>query len=162
MIRLNTVAGIILVLILGFMVQVFFALADVRDTPNKAVTEFSKAYFMLDPSMANKICKKQLTSDDIDIVDQFLYLVTKEAKEEGFNINWMKNKLYHIETRTISKNDTNAQIHLTGKIRKSIHPFYEVIAQIFNIGETHEIDETFNVVKENGKWKVCGTLSSLY
>lgn len=160
--RLNSVAGIILVLIVGFLVQVLFTLADTRDTPNKAVTEFTKAYFELDPSMANRICKKQLTSGEVNIVDQYLYLAEKEAKEQGFNINWMKNKLYHIKTRTISKSDTQAQIEITGKIRTSINSVYTVIAQLFNIGESHEIDTTFNVIKENGKWKVCGNLSSLY
>ena len=45
MIQLSRSVGIILVLIVGFLVQVLFSLADQRDTPNKAVVEFSKAYF---------------------------------------------------------------------------------------------------------------------
>jgi hypothetical protein len=48
MIQLNRSVGIILVLIVGFLVQLLFSLADVKDTPNKAVVEFSKAYFQLD------------------------------------------------------------------------------------------------------------------
>ena len=161
MIQLSRSVGIILVLIVGFLVQLLFSLADLRDTPNKAVVEFSKAYFQLDQSMANRICKIQLVNDDIDIVDQYLYLAAKEANERGFDINFMKNKLYHIETETLSKNDTTAKIRITGKIRVAINHVYPIVAKLFNIGSTHEVDETFNVIKENSQWKVCGNLYSL-
>jgi len=161
MIQLSRSVGIILVLIVGFLVQLLFSLADLRDTPNKAVVEFSKAYFQLDQSMANRICKIQLVNDDIDIVDQYLYLAAKEANERGFDINFMKNKLYHIETETLSKNDTTAKIRITGKIRVAINHVYPIVAKLFNIGSTHEVDETFNVIKEDGQWKVCGNLFSL-
>ena len=161
MIQLSRSVGIILVLIVGFLVQLLFSLADLRDTPNKAVVEFSKAYFQLDRSMADRICKKQLTTDPVDIVDQYLYLAAKEANERGFDINFMKSKLYHIETETLSKNDTTAKIRITGKKRVAINPVYPIVAQLFNIGATHEVDETFNVIKEDSEWKVCGNLLSL-
>ena len=161
MIQLNRSVGIILVLIVGFLVQLLFSLADLRDTPNKAVVEFSKAYFQLDQSMANRICKIQLVNDDIDIVDQYLYLAAKEANERGFDINFIKNKLYHIETETLSKNDTTAKIRITGKTRVAINHVYPIVAQLFNIGATHEVNQTFNVIKEDNQWKVCGNLFSL-
>jgi len=161
MIQLSRSVGIILVLIVGFLVQLLFSLADLRDTPNKAVVEFSKAYFQLDRSMADRICKKQLTTDPVDIVDQYLYLAAKEANERGFDINFMKSKLYQIETETLSKNDTTAKIRITGKKRVAINPVYPIVAQLFNIGATHEVDETFNVIKEDSEWKVCGNLLSL-
>jgi hypothetical protein len=161
MIQLSRSVGIILVLIVGFLVQLLFSLADLRDTPNKAVVEFSKAYFQLDRSMADRICKKQLTTDPVDIVDQYLYLAAKEANERGFDINFMKSKLYHIETETLSKNDTTAKIRITGKKRVAVNPVYPIVAQLFNIGATHEVDETFNVIKEDSEWKVCGNLLSL-
>ncbi|MBW2556998.1 MAG: hypothetical protein JRE07_08890 [Deltaproteobacteria bacterium] len=161
MIQLSRSVGIILVLIVGFLVQVLFSLADQRDTPNKAVVEFSKAYFQLDRSMADRICQKQLTTDDVDIVDQHLYLAAKEANERGFDINFIKNKLYHIETETLSKNDTTAKIRITGKTRVAINHVYPIVAQLFNIGATHEVNQTFNVIKEDSQWKVCGNLFSL-
>ena len=161
MIQLSRSVGIILVLIVGFLVQVLFSLADQKDTPNKAVVEFSKAYFQLDRSMADRICKKQLTTDDVDIVDQYLYLASKEANERGFDINFLKNKLYHIETETLSKNDTTAKIRITGKTRVAINPVYPIVAKLFNIGATQEVEGTFNVIKEDSEWKVCGNLFSL-
>ena len=155
-------AGIILVLIIGFLLQVLFSFADSMDSPNKAVVEFSKAYFKLDKkTMANRICSKRLASKDIDIIDQYLHLASIEAKERGFGITFMKNKLYDIETETITTKDAEAQIRITGKIRVSINPAYTIIAKLFNIGSTHKVDEVIHTIKENGKWKVCGNLFSL-
>ena len=161
MVRLSKGAGIILVLIIGFLVQLLFSAADAIDTPSKAVVQFSKAYFNLDKSMAQRICKERLDSEDFDVIDQYIYLSAKEAKERGFGINFMKNKLYHIQTETISKKENEAQIRITGKIRVSINPVYPIVANLFNIGATHEVDKIINVIREDGKWKVCGSLFSL-
>ena len=159
--RLSRSVGIILVLIIGFMVQVIFSVVDIKDSPNKAVVEFSKAYFNLDKSMADRICKKQLASEDGDMVDRYLYFAAKTARERGFGINFLKHKLYHIETETISEKDNEAQIRITGKIRVAINSVYPVVAQVFNIGSIHDIDEIIHVIKEDGRWKVCGRLFSL-
>ena len=161
MTQLSKSGGIILVLIVGFLVQALFSILDLGDTPNKAVVEFSKAYFQLDKSMAERICKKRLASEDVDVIDQYLHLKAKEAKERGFGINFMKNKLYHIQTETKTKSDTEAQIRITGKIRVAINPVYPIVAKLFNLSATHEVDEKINVIKEDGKWKVCGNLFSL-
>lgn len=161
MTQLSKSGGIILVLIVGFLVQALFSILDMGDTPNKAVVEFSKAYFQLDKSMAERICKKRLASEDVDVIDQYLHLKAKEAKERGFGINFMKNKLYHIQTETKTKGDTEAQIRITGRIRVAINPVYPIIAKLFNLSATHEVDENINVIKEDGKWKVCGNLFSL-
>lgn len=161
MTQLSKNAGIILVLVCGFILQVLLSFADTRDTPNKAVVEFSKAYFKLDKSMTERICKERLASEDIDVVDQHIYLAGKEAKERGFDISFMKNELYHIETEIMAQNDTEAQIRITGKRRVAINPAYPIVAKVFDIGGTYDVDETIDVKKEEGKWKVCGDLFSL-
>ena len=161
MVRLSKGAGIILVLIIGFLLQLLFSIADAIDSPSKAVVQFSKAYFNFDKSMAERICKERLDSKTIDVIDEYIYLSAKEAKERGFGINFMKNKLYHIETETISKKENEAQIRITGKIRVAINPVYPIIAKLFDIGAIHEVDEIITVIKEEGKWKVCGNLFSL-
>ena len=161
MVRLSKGAGIILVLIIGLLVQLLFSVVDAIDTPSKAAVRFSKAYFNLDESMAERICKERLASEYVDVIDQYIYLSAKEAKDRGFGINFMKNKLYHIKTETISKKENEAQIRITGKIRIAINPVYPIVAKLFNIGATHEVDEIINVIKEDGKWKVCGSLFSL-
>jgi hypothetical protein len=95
MVRLSKSAGIILVLVLGFLVQSIFSFADHIDSPSKAVVQFSKAYFKLDKSMSKRICKKRVASEDGDVVDQYIYLAAKEAKERGFGISFMKKIMKH-------------------------------------------------------------------
>ena len=158
---LNRSTGIIIVLIIGFLVQFFFTFMDKTDSPERAVAEFSKAYFYLDQSMAQRICKEKLTSGDENIVRKYIYLAGKEARNRGFAINFIKNRLYHIELETILKNENQAQVRITAKRRVSINPFYACVATIFNIGKTYNVNEIINVIKENGAWKVCGKLFSL-
>ncbi len=161
MVQLNRITGIIIVLILGLFIQILFAFADTRDTPSTAVVEFSKAYFMLDKSMAERICNERQASDEIDVIDQHIYLAEKQASERGFDINLVKYKLDNIETEIITKNDNRTQVRITGKRRVSINPVYSIVAKIFDLAATHEIDEVINVIKEDGKWKVCGDLFAL-
>jgi hypothetical protein len=161
MTQLSKSAGIVLVLVCGFILQVLLVFADKRDTPNRAVVEFSKAYFMLDESMAERICKERLASGEMDVVDQYIYMAGQEAKERGFEINVMKNELYHIETEILSQNDTDAKVRITGKRRVAINPVYPIVAKAFDIGGTYDVDETIHAKKEDGKWKVCGNLFSL-
>lgn len=146
---------ILLAVVVGLIFQASFLGVESKDSPQKAVVEFAKAYFKLDPSMAERICDEMKTIDDVDVVDQYIYQKTREGQERGLGKNYMKTKLYHIDTHTVSVAADSAQIRLTGKKRKSINPVYAIVAQIFMIGDAHEIEATFNVVKEDGRWKVC-------
>ncbi len=161
MAQLNKIAGIILVLIIGFLVQVLFVFAEAKDTPSKAVVEFSKAYFQLDKSMAKRICDERLVSEEVDIVHQHIHNAAEEAKARGFDFTFMQRKFYDIEIDTIHKTDNNAQIRITGKTRVAINPVYPIVAKFFDLGEIQKVDETINVIKEQGKWKVCGRLFDL-
>jgi len=160
MAQMNKVAVLILLIIVGSFVQVLFSFADYQDTPGRAAAEFSKAYFQLDQSMAERICTERLTSGDVDLVDKYIYLTFQKAKDRGFNIDFMQNKLYNIKIEPISQGDTQAQIRITGQRRVAINPVYLMVAKLFNLGETYEVDEIIDVTKEDGKWKVCGNFFS--
>ena len=73
----------------------------------------------------------------------------------------MKNELYHIETEVLSQTDSDAKVRITGKRRVAINPVYSAVAKAFDIGGIYDVDETIHVIKEDGKWKVCGDLFSL-
>jgi len=160
MAQMNKVAALILVLIVGSFVQVLFSFAGGKDTPGRAVAEFSKAYFKVDKAMAARICTERLTSGDVDLVDKYIYLTAQKAKDRGFKTDFMKHKLYNIDIETLSQSATNAQVQIKGKSRVAINPVYPFVAKLFNLGNTYEVDETINVVKEDGKWKVCGNFFS--
>lgn len=154
----NKILIITLTILFGIVLQVVFVFADCKNTPYKVAVAFAKGYYNLDPSISELICEEKKIVDDIDVVEQYIDLAEKEAKAQGFSINFLKNKLYHIETHTTFTGDNEAQVKLTGLKRVSINPIYTYIARIFFIGETHEVNETFSLIKEDGRWKVCGNL----
>ena len=150
-----------MVFVIFMFLQVVFAFADNVETPNRAATAFAKAYYRLDPDMANRICEDALTVDDTDLVEQFIFVKTEEARKRGFDVSWMKRRLYHIETKMLSRDDTTATVHLTGTVRMEINPVYAWVASLFALGDTHHVDHVFEMVYENGRWKVCGTIGRL-
>ena len=161
MTNIDTWIKLVLVVLLGILIQALLILADCKDTPDKAVVQFTKAYFMLDNSMPERLCNEMVTAEDDNVLDSSMQRVTKEARDRGFGINYLKSELYHIKTHIISKNETKAKIRIACNRRASINPFYAFIAKMFNIGGTYKVDETINVVKEDGKWKICGEVFSL-
>jgi hypothetical protein len=66
----------------------------------------------------------------------------------------MKNKLYHVKTHTISKDHKNAQIRLICERKPPLRSF-------FTKEKYQKVDEVLELVKEDGKWKVCGNPFSL-
>ncbi len=147
MARYNNITPIISAILLSAFLQVLFVFADIKDTPNKAVVEFTEAYFKMDKSMTDRICNKLKSNEDVNVVDQYIHSVAKEARDRGFDLNYLKSKIYHIETTTISKDVTNAKIRITCERKYPLRSFFT--------GETYKVDEVMNLIKENDKWKIC-------
>ena len=145
----------------ALILQAIFVFTDSKDTPNRAVIEFSKAYFMLNPIMAERLCADRKMIGDIDTVNHYLYLVSQKARDRGFRLEFMKNRLYDIKTKTLRSDDTSAEVQLKGKKRFAMNPLYAIVAQIFGFSKSHEVDQTISLVKEDGSWKVCGGLFEL-
>jgi len=150
----SIITGTILIIVIAFFLQVMFVYAQNSDTPNKAATEFTKAYFGLDSSMADRLCQESLIVDGVNVVDNYIDSVTTKAKAEGFRPFYVKDFLYHVQTNTISKDENKAQIKLTCEIKHPLRSF-------FTKESSRKINETIDLVKEDGKWKVCGDVFSL-
>ena len=150
----SIITGTILIIVIAFFLQVMFVYAQNSDSPNKAATEFTKAYFGLDSSMADRLCQESLIVDGVNVVDNYIDSVTTKAKAEGFRPFYVKDFLYHVQTNTISKDENKAQIKLTCEIKHPLRSF-------FTKESSRKINETIDLVKEDGKWKVCGDVFSL-
>ena len=161
MMKGSKVLVITMVIVLGILVQLVLCVADTKDTPGRAVVDFTKAYFSLDKSMADRICDNKRIVDDVDVVEEYLYSVAQEAGARGFRLSYMKNCLKHVFTETISRDSTTAVVRITCERKRMINPVFTIIGKLFFIGETYEVDETLNIIKEDGKWKVCGRAFSL-
>lgn len=150
-----------MVILLAFILQVVLIIADRREMPAKAAIEFSKAYYKLDKSMAERLCNALSEEAEGDVVDDYLNRVAEKARTMGFELNYMKNTLSHIETATEMQDDNIAKVRIKANRRRYLNPFYGIIAKLFFLTETHKVDETLTLVKENGQWKVCEAPFSL-
>jgi len=165
MTKYNKYIQIIVVLLIGGCVQILLALlgfACVKDSPGKVALEFTNAYFQLDESMSDLLCMEYRKVGDTDAVDEYIHSIAEKARERGFGRSFMQSKLYHMETETNYRSNTEADVRITGKRRISINPVYAYVANLFNIGEVYRIDETVRVIEEEDKWKVCADLSSVF
>ena len=147
---------IVSVLILGIILQLFLGFADSRQTPARTAAAFSKAYFDLDPSMADYLCEEYTADEGFDPVANHLRQIADDARVSGFEFNYMRSRLFSLHTEILSENEDQATVHVTADRKRNINPIFTIVGNLFRIGETHKVDETLELVKEDGKWKVCG------
>ena len=85
----------------------------------------------------------------------FLKQAEEKALAKGHDTNYMRSKLYHLHTKT-THTEEGAEVHVTATRRKNINPVFAVIGKLFSLGDSYPVDRSFDLVKEDGKWKVCG------
>ena len=74
----------------------------------------------------------------------------------GFSQSYMRNQLSHVSTEIQMTDENNARVKITGERLRSINPVFALVGKLFFLIETHKVDETLTLVKEDDKWKVCG------
>ena len=145
------------VIVIAFILQVILILVGRVESPAEAAVDFAKAYFMLDgPSMSEQLCAEILKDDEANLVGDYLNRVADQARSMGFSQNYMRNQLAHIQTDIQMEDENNARVRITGERLRSINPVFAVIGKLFFLIESHEVDVTLTLVKEDDKWKVCG------
>lgn len=147
----------ILVVILAVSLQVAFVFADCKQTATGTAIDFSKAYFLLDADMEKYICSDLAGDADESAVASYLRAMTDEARERGFGTGMVRQTIYHVKTETLAQDAEAATIHLKGYSRTCIHPVFAYVAKLFHLGQTNTFEETLNLIKQDGKWKVCGS-----
>ena len=149
------------VIIVAFILQIALIGADRHETPGTVAVDFSKAYFNLDDDMADLLCSEMAGDEDADVVDDYIQRVAAEARAEGFDPSWKKMALAHVELKTEMVDENTAEVRITCERRRSPNPVYGAVAKIFCLGDTYQVEETLTVLKEDGRWKVCGQPFSL-
>ncbi len=145
---IKRIAGLAAAVLLGILLQIVLVVADTQDTPYKAVAEFSKAYFKIDQAMSDRLCNEIMESKYNNPVENYIWCKKEEARQRGFNLGYLKSKLVHVIVDIEKKDENTATAELKATRKFPIRSFFT--------GETHEVHEEFKLVKEDGKWKVCG------
>lgn len=146
-----------LVLVIAVSLQVLFVFADCKQTATGTAIDFSKAFFMLDADMEKYVCSDLVGDDEDSAVATHLYTMKNEANERGFGKSMVRKMIYHVKTDTLSQDAESATIHVHGIHRTCIHPAFTFVAKLFQLGHKGEFEGTLDLVKEDGKWKVCGS-----
>ena len=144
------------VIIIALALQVAFIFQDKKELPDIAAVEFTKAYFMLDQSMADRLCASLASNEEVDLVDNYIFRKHQWAMQRGFDPSYVRSKVFNIHSKIIDLNDTEAKVKITGKRYICINPVFAYIGKLFRLGEIHQVSATLNVIKEEGHWKVCG------
>ena len=155
-------------MIVGFVIVVFVILQAILisvgevDNPAEAAVDFTKAYYMLDgAAMSKLLCNELAEDEEADVVGTYLNSVAVKARSMGFSQNYMRNQLSHIETEIQMADENSATVRITGERLRSINPVYASVGRLFFLIKSHKVDKTLNLVKEDGRWKVCGQPFSL-
>ena len=145
------------VIIVAFILQVALVMIDHRETPAGTAIEFAKAYYKLDKSMADQLCRAIIENDEeIDVVDDYFQRAGETASANGFDRSWMRSYLYHVETETRMADENTAEVRITGNRKRYINPVFAIVAKLFFLGEVYEVDATLSLTKEDDGWKICG------
>jgi hypothetical protein len=162
MLKNNKVITISLVLLIGIILQIVLAvlpcITGKTNTPHEAAVDFAKAYFMIDPSMSDYLSKDKRVVDGSNVAKEHFERNRIEAEKMGFGPNYMRYRLYHIETEILDKNDDRAKVMIKGSLKRAIRTIYSVIADLpfINIGKHHKIEGIIDLIKEDEIWKVEG------
>ena len=144
------------IIIIAVILQVGLIIADDRESPAQTAVCFANAYFKLDESMGQYLCKELIEDEEADVVGDYLHQVAEDARAMGFKKNYMKTLLGHVETRTEMQDENTAIVRIKGERSRYLNPVFGVIATMFFLTESYEVDKTLKIVKEDGQWKVCG------
>lgn len=157
----DKIVNIIMVIMFGIFLQLIFMFVEAKETPNKTAVIFTKAYFSLDKSMAGYLCKTLATSEEENIVEKYIQKTETEAAERGLGPDFMKSRLFNIETETISRTDKEITLKISADRIVAINPLYALVSKLFHLSKIHKVEDTITVIKEDGKWKICGKPFSL-
>lgn len=139
---------------LAVVLQAIMIVADCRQTPGRVAKNFTKAYYYLDPSMQDYLCKDLAAEGEL--VDEFLHAKQTEASQRGLAVSYLRHKLMHLHAKVLEPTDTSAKVHLTGTSRVCINPAFMIIGKLFQLADEYPVDATIELVKEEGSWRVCG------
>ena len=153
----SNVSAWILVVALAVCLQVVFVFADCKQTATGTAIDFSKAYFLLDPDMDQYLCNELIGDDSESVAAAHIWAMTNQAGKRGFGIGMVRRTITHLDTETLAQDGESATIHLSGNSRTCIHPVFAYVAKLFHLGQTFTFEETLELIKEDGQWKICGT-----
>ncbi len=143
-----------LVIGLAIILQLALIGADCRETPLKVAKGFANAYYYLDADMGSYLCSE--LKEDQDLVGDYLARKKQEAHLRGLSTDYLRHKLIDLHLSAGESDGDTMEIHLRGTSRVCINPAFMLVGKLFHLADEYPVEETLELVKEDGHWRVCG------
>ncbi len=151
----SLLAPILGIVVIGILFQLALVHVYRIDTPQKAAVEFLTKYYKLDASMADRLCAESKSGEEADPVAMYIEKVTNQAQKRGFGLNYMKYRLFDIETSSVKSGDNSFKVHITAEKDRAPRAAFPFVARIFELSKVEKIDKELTLKKEDNKWRVC-------
>lgn len=144
------------VLVVVFVVlQPVLVVLDCRQTSASVAKQFVEDYYYLDPDMEKWLCGQVV---ETQWVETYLQSKTDEAAQRGFGIKNLRRMFTHMHLETLTAQEDAAVVQVKGTLRTAIYPAFMVVGKIFGIGQNYDVETTINLIKEDGRWRVCNQI----
>lgn len=148
--RLSFLSALIICLVLNASP----AMAE-GNTPESAAKAFTKAYYMLDDSMADYLSSNALFNEnEADMVELFFRKKSDQARNLGYRLTYLQMHPILIKTEVVAQTEETATVRVNTAALRSINPLFRMVGWIFGLIEEHNFETTLSLVREKGTWKV--------
>ena len=148
-------APVIALVVIFILLQPVLMILDCRQTPASVAKQFVEDYYYLDPDMEKFLCRQVV---ETEWVDTYLQGKADEASQRGFSTKSLRRMFTHIHLETVTAQDDAAVVQVKGTLRTAIYPAFMVVGKIFGIGQNYDVETDINLVKEDGRWRVCSQI----
>ncbi len=125
-------------------------------SPESVAKRFTKAYFMLDNTMADYLSEEaKADEDERDAVEIYLRIKDQEAGNRGYKMSYLRMLPLLVKTRVLNVDEASAKIKVDAVMIRSINPLYRAVGYMFCLLKEHEIEAVIDLVKEEGEWKIA-------
>ena len=69
-------------------------------------------------------------------------------------------QLINIHTHTIAMDTKKAMVKVNADMKRCINPIFTYIDRLFKLSKNYQCEQTLNLIKKDGIWKVCGMPTS--
>lgn len=146
-------APIAIVIGIAIILQLALIGIDCQQTPGSVARNFAEAYYALNPDMQDYLCAGLVEKG---VVDKYLFKKQQQASSRGYSTNYMRHAFTKLHVNVMDAGDTAMTLHVHGTTRRCINRPFMIVGKLFGLAREFPVDEHIDVVKENGRWRVCG------
>jgi len=119
------------------------AACGLGDSPEKGAQEWLQAFANLD---GNKLAERTCAAQQANVQQAGLWASVFNIFGQQTIGQQGKTDVSDLKFTTVNRSGNTARVRVTGQIRVSV----------LALSQTEEVDETWRMVLEDGKWKWCG------